>query len=103
MGASGLNSAQEIWRSLKLPLVAILRGIRPVETSAIVTVLLETGFRAIEIPLNSPDPYQSISIAVKTAQKLYPEQCLIGAGTVCQLEEVDKINSIGANLIVSTN
>lgn len=45
------------WPKLRYPLVAILRGIRPEETEAIVGALIETGFEAIEIPLNSPEPF----------------------------------------------
>jgi 2-dehydro-3-deoxyphosphogalactonate aldolase len=52
---------------MKRSLVAILRGIKPDETAAIVDGLIEAGFTAIEIPLNSPDPFRSIEIAVKRA------------------------------------
>ena len=50
---------------MKRPLVAILRGVRPEETEDIVSVLIDSGMTAIEIPLNSPDPFRSIEIAVK--------------------------------------
>jgi 2-dehydro-3-deoxyphosphogalactonate aldolase len=53
--------------AMKRPLVAILRGVKPEETQAIVGVLIEAGMTAIEIPLNSPDPFRSIATAVKQA------------------------------------
>ncbi|MET0170776.1 MAG: 2-dehydro-3-deoxy-6-phosphogalactonate aldolase [Agrobacterium vaccinii] len=81
------------------PLVAILRGIRPEETDGIVTALLESGLRAIEIPLNSPDAFRSIEIAAKLA----PADALIGAGTVLTVEDVAKLDAAGGRLMVSPN
>jgi 2-dehydro-3-deoxyphosphogalactonate aldolase len=69
------------------------------ETEAIVDGLIEAGFTAIEIPLNSPDPFRSIEIAVKRA----PKEVLIGAGTVLSVEDVDRLNSVGGRLMVSPN
>lgn len=85
--------------SMKYPLVAILRGIRPEETEGVVTALLESGLRAIEIPLNSPDAFRSIEMAVKLA----PQDALIGAGTVLTVEDVAKLNAVGGKLMVSPN
>ena len=62
---------------MKRPLIAILRGLKPEEAEGVVSVLIETGVTAIEIPLNSPDPFRTIEIAVKKA----PAEVLIGAGT----------------------
>jgi len=87
------------WPALKRPLVAILRGIRPDETAAIVDVLLEAGFEAIEIPLNSPEPFRSIEIAATRA----PAGCLIGAGTVLSVDEVGELGDAGGRLMVSPN
>jgi 2-dehydro-3-deoxyphosphogalactonate aldolase len=87
------------WPSLKRPLVAILRGIRPEETAGIVDALLEAAFEAIEIPLNSPEPFRSIEIAAKRA----PANCLIGAGTVLSVEEVGRLARAGGKLMVSPN
>src|SRR6185312_13860551 len=92
-------AGQVEWPALKRPLVAILRGIRPDETAAIVDVLLEAGFEAIEIPLNSPEPFRSIEIAAKRA----PAGCLIGAGTVLSVEEIGKLADAGGRLMVSPN
>lgn len=85
--------------SMKYPLVAILRGIRPEETEGVVTALLESGLRAIEIPLNSPDAFRSIEMAVKLA----PADALIGAGTVLTVEDVAKLDAVGGKLMVSPN
>ena len=82
---------------MKRPLVAILRGVRPEETADIVSVLIDSGMTAIEIPLNSPDPFRSIEIAVKKA----PAGILVGAGTVLTLEAVERLHDVGGRLMVS--
>ena len=87
------------WPSLKRPLVAILRGIRPDETAGIVDALSNAGFEAIEIPLNSPEPFRSVEIAAKRA----PSECLIGAGTVLSVGEVGELAVAGGRLMVSPN
>ncbi|MDQ0346029.1 2-dehydro-3-deoxy-6-phosphogalactonate aldolase [Ancylobacter vacuolatus] len=87
------------WPSLQRGLVAILRGIRPEETEAIVAALIEEGLEAIEIPLNSPDPFASIEAAARLA----PDHVLIGAGTVLAVEQVDLLNYAGGRLMVSPN
>ena len=85
--------------SMKRPLIAILRGIKPEETADIVSVLIEAGLTAIEIPLNSPEPFRSIEIAAKLA----PADCLIGAGTVLTVEDVDRLDAAGGKLLVTPN
>lgn len=84
---------------MKRPLVAILRGIKPDEADGIVSALIEAGMTAIEIPLNSPEPFRSIEVAVKRA----PADVLIGAGTVLTAAEVDRLHDVGGRLIVSPN
>lgn len=84
---------------MKRPLVAILRGVKPEEAEGIVDVLIESGMTAIEIPLNSPDPFRSIEIAVKKA----PAEILIGAGTVLTIEAVERLHDVGGRLMVSPN
>ncbi len=84
---------------MKRPLVAILRGVKPEETAGIVDVLIESGMTAIEIPLNSPDPFRSIEIAVKRA----PAGILVGAGTVLTTEAVDRLHDAGGRLLVTPN
>ncbi|WVT73971.1 2-dehydro-3-deoxy-6-phosphogalactonate aldolase [Sinorhizobium chiapasense] len=84
---------------MKYPLIAILRGLKPEETEGVVGALIETGFTAIEIPLNSPDPFRSIETAVKMA----PQNCLIGAGTVLTTAQVEQLADVGGRLMVSPN
>lgn len=84
---------------MKRPLIAILRGLRPEEAESIVDALIECSFTAIEIPLNSPDPFRSIEIAVKMA----PTGTLIGAGTVLTPEGVDQLHDVGGRLLVTPN
>lgn len=86
-------------RLFKLPLVAILRGITPEETLAHVGALVDAGFDAIEIPLNSPRWQESIAMA----QQAYGERAWIGAGTVLRNEDVDTLVDIGARFIVTPN
>jgi 2-dehydro-3-deoxyphosphogalactonate aldolase len=78
------------------PLVAILRGIKPVEALDIGTMLVETGFTIIEVPLNSPEPFKSI---VRIAKRL-GDRALVGAGTVTDWEQVTKVADAGGRVIV---
>lgn len=84
---------------LSYPLVAILRGLKPEETADTVQALLDEGLEAIEIPLNSPDPFKSIEIAANIA----PANALIGAGTVLSVDDVDQLRNAGGRLFVSPN
>jgi 2-dehydro-3-deoxyphosphogalactonate aldolase len=76
--------------------VAILRGIRPAEALDIGTVLVETGFRIVEVPLNSPEPYASIM----KLSKQFGDKVLVGAGTVTDWEQVPKVADAGGRIIV---
>ena len=87
------------WPNLKRALVAILRGVKPDEIDGIADALAEAGFEAIEIPLNSPDPFRSIN---QTTKRL-GSQCLIGAGTVLTPDDVDQLADAGGRLLVSPN
>ncbi|KTT58339.1 2-dehydro-3-deoxy-6-phosphogalactonate aldolase [Pseudomonas oryzihabitans] len=82
-----------------LPLIAILRGVTPDEIVAVGRALYEAGFRVIEIPLNSPQPFESIRRL--TAE--LGESCLIGAGTVLTEAQVAEVDAAGGRLIVSPN
>lgn len=82
----------------ELPLVAILRGLKPEEAPAIGDVLVEAGFRLIEVPLNSPRPLDSIA----ALRKRFPD-AMIGAGTVLKAAEVRDVASAGGELIVAPN
>ncbi|QQZ43829.1 2-dehydro-3-deoxy-6-phosphogalactonate aldolase [Pseudomonas sp. SK3(2021)] len=77
-------------------LIAILRGLRPQEAAAIGEVLYQAGFRVIEVPLNSPQPFDSIRIL----RDALPADCLIGAGTVLAPEQVEHVKAAGGQVIV---
>jgi 2-dehydro-3-deoxyphosphogalactonate aldolase len=79
----------------KLPLVAVLRGIRPEEAEAIGLGLYNTGFRLIEVPLNSPDPFTSIA----TFRRILPKEVQVGAGTVLSVGQVAQLKACGGELI----
>lgn len=82
-----------------VPLVAILRGVPPDESVAVGQAIYEAGIRCIEVPLNSPDPFDSIA---RLAGEL-PADCLVGAGTVTVAAQVRKVRSAGGKLIVTPN
>ena len=81
------------------PIIAILRGIKPTETVGIAGVILAAGIDKIEVPLNSPSPFDSINAIVKA----YGDQALIGAGTVLTTAQVKQVRSAGGQLVVSPN
>ena len=81
------------------PVIAILRGVRPGEILDHAQILFEAGLRAIEVPLNSPEPLVSIG---KLASA-YGETCVCGAGTVLTPEDVESVAEVGGKLIVSPN
>ncbi|SFA77081.1 2-dehydro-3-deoxyphosphogalactonate aldolase [Rhizobium sp. NFR07] len=80
-------------------LIAILRGITPAEAEPIGEALIEAGWRIIEVPLNSPDPFKSI----EALQKRFGDRALIGAGTVLTPAQVADVAATGANVIISPN
>jgi len=82
-----------------LPLIAILRGIRPDEVEAAGEALVEAGFRLIEVPLNSPEPLVSIE---KLARRL-GDRAIVGAGTVLTPAQVAQVQDAGGAMIVSPN
>lgn len=82
-----------------LPLIAILRGVTPDEIVPVGRALYDAGFRVIEIPLNSPDPLESIRRL--TAE--LGDGCLIGAGTVLTEQHVTDVAAAGGRLVVSPN
>ncbi|GEO12992.1 2-dehydro-3-deoxy-6-phosphogalactonate aldolase [Microvirga aerophila] len=79
-----------------LPLVAILRGLKPENAEAVGNALVEAGFRIIEVPLNSPEPFRSI----ETLAKRMPKDVLVGAGTVLEPDLVNGVHDMGGKLIV---
>lgn len=83
----------------RLPLVAILRGLEPDRAVEVAEVLIGAGFDILEVPLNSPEPVQSIAAIVAA----HGDRALIGAGTVLSADEVDVLAAVGAKLVVSPN
>lgn len=79
----------------QIPLIAILRGVKPTEVVEVAQAVSQSGIRIIEIPLNSPDPYTSIGLLNET----FPDH-LIGAGTVMASAQVDEVFAAGGRLIV---
>ncbi len=79
------------------PLVAILRGLKPAEALDIGAALVDAGFGIIEVPLNSPEPLESIELLAKE----FGDTCIVGAGTVLTTEQVDGVIDVGGRLIVS--
>ena len=82
-------------RLAEFPLIAILRGVKPQEAVAIGEALVEAGFRIIEVPLNSPEPMQSIEALARR----FPD-VLIGAGTVLDPADADRVKQAGGELIL---
>ncbi|SDL01437.1 2-dehydro-3-deoxy-6-phosphogalactonate aldolase [Aliiruegeria lutimaris] len=78
-------------------IIAILRGVRPDEVVDIATAILDAGITRIEVPLNSPDPFDSIG-KLSAAMGL---RALIGAGTVLTTEDAARVASVGGQMVVS--
>ena len=79
-----------------LPLIAVLRGISPEEIDEVAGALVETGFRILEVPLNSPRPYDSI----RRLREAHGARCLVGAGTVLRVEDVARVREAGGAIVV---
>jgi 2-dehydro-3-deoxyphosphogalactonate aldolase len=81
----------------RCPVVAILRGIRPGEAQSIGAALDAAGIRIVEVPLNSPDPFESISILSRS----FGSRMLVGAGTLTDPKQVSEVAAAGGRLIVT--
>lgn len=84
-------------RLAECPLVAIVRGIAPVEAEAVGSALFEAGIQIIEVPLNSPSPFDSIEILARCLG----DRALIGAGTVLEPADISRVRDAGGAIIVS--
>jgi len=80
------------------PLVAILRGLTPQRAPETGAALVAAGFRIIEVPLNSPQPLESIKLLARAHG-----ECLVGAGTVLTVAEVEAVHAAGGRLVVAPN
>lgn len=87
------------WPQLRNHLVAILRGIEPHQARDVALALVDAGIEAIEVPLNSPEPFRSIEIMAKAV----PNTILVGAGTVLRAADADLLNEAGGRLLISPN
>jgi 2-dehydro-3-deoxyphosphogalactonate aldolase len=81
------------------PLIAVIRGVTPDEVEGIGDALFEAGIRIIEVPLNSPDPLNSIA----KLSKRMDDRALVGAGTVLRAGQVADVQAAGGQIIVSPN
>lgn len=79
------------------PFIAIIRGVKPSEVIDCAQALYDEGFRIIETPLNSPEPYKSIELMANH----FGNKALIGAGTVTEISEVHNVKAAGGKIIVS--
>ena len=79
-----------------LPLIAVLRGIGPEEVPSVARALMDEGFRVLEVPLNSPRPFESI----RRLAALAGGNCLVGAGTVLDVADVDRVREAGGRIVV---
>ncbi len=81
------------------PLIAILRGITPLEAESVSDVLIEAGISIIEVPLNSPQPFETIERMVK----FHGKNGVFGAGTVLKEYDVYRVQEVGGKIIISPN
>lgn len=82
----------------EMPVVAILRGVRPEEAVAIAEALHDAGVRLVEVPLNSPRPLESIK-----ALRAMQGRMVWGAGTVLRASDVDAVAEAGGTILVTPN
>ncbi|UZH08333.1 MULTISPECIES: 2-dehydro-3-deoxy-6-phosphogalactonate aldolase [unclassified Halomonas] len=85
--------------AMSLPLIGILRGVTPDEAVDVAEAVLAAGITQIEVPLNSPNPLESIRRLVEA----FGERAVIGAGTVLTPDQVREVHAAGGRLIVSPN
>jgi 2-dehydro-3-deoxyphosphogalactonate aldolase len=81
------------------PIVAILRGVKPGEIDGVGDALIEAGITVIEVPLNSPQPFESIA---RLAAR-HGHHALVGAGTVLEAADVARLKEAGGKLVVAPN
>jgi 2-dehydro-3-deoxyphosphogalactonate aldolase len=86
----------KVWME-RCPVIAILRGIKPVEVESIGHALEDAGVRIVEVPFNSPDPLQSIA----TLSRVFGDRMLVGAGTLTDPKQVAQVIDAGGRLIVT--
>lgn len=93
-----MSTLLESWLD-KVPVVAIIRGVKPEEAAEIGAAILEAGVGVIEVPLNSPQPFQSIE---NLSQSL-GDRCVIGCGTLLSVEDAQRVADAGGTIAVTPN
>lgn len=83
----------------RMPIIAVLRGITPVEAVPVGEALVNAGVTIMEVPLNSPEPFASI----KAQAERYSSDAIVGAGTVLDAADVQRVKDAGGTIIVSPN
>ena len=95
-----MNAVEDFSRYFaECPLVAIIRGVTPAEAEVIAGALYDGGIRIIEVPLNSPQPFDSIEVIARA----FGDRTLVGAGTVLNTHDVRRVQTVGGRLIVAPN
>ncbi len=95
-----MSAAEDFRRYFaECPLVAIIRGVTPADAEATARAIFDGGIRIIEVPLNSPQPFDSIQIVARALG----DRALIGAGTVLDTDDVRRVRGVGGRLIVAPN
>lgn len=95
-----MSAAEDFRRFFaECPLVAIIRGVSPADAAATAKAIFDGGIRIVEVPLNSPQPFDSIRIIADTLG----DRALVGAGTVLGADQVERVQSAGGRLIVAPN
>ena len=92
-------SAQRDDALATMPLVAILRGLRPAEALGVGEMLIQAGFKVLEVPLNSPDPFDSIQVMAEA----FKGRAIVGAGTVLTVPDVERLAKVGGQICISPN
>jgi 2-dehydro-3-deoxyphosphogalactonate aldolase len=82
-----------------MPLIAILRGVRPEEVETIAKAVTAEGIGIVEVPLNSPVPFESIG----RIAKMFSGRAIVGAGTVLTSQELERVAAAGGQLVISPN
>lgn len=83
----------------ELPLVAILRGLRPDEAIEVGEAIVAAGFRCLEVPLNSPDPL----VSIRRLREALEGRAVVGAGTVLTPRAVNDVADAGGQVVISPN
>ncbi len=81
-----------------MPIIAIIRGVKPEEVLDVAEALYSAGIRIIEVPMNSPEPLESIKRLSTLSERI-----LHGAGTVLTPDVVDQVAEVGGRIVVSPN